>query len=94
MTRAELIDRLAQQQPHLSASDIELAVKALLDQLSATLARGERIEVRGFGSFAVRHREPRVARDPRTGAPVPLDTRHVPYFRPGKELRERVNAGA
>jgi integration host factor subunit beta len=94
MNRAELIDRLAQQQPHLNASDIELAVKALLDQLSATLARGERIEVRGFGSFAVRHREPRVARDPRTGAPVPLDTRHVPYFRPGKELRERVNAGA
>lgn len=94
MNRAELIDRLAQQQPHLSASDIELAVKALLDHLSATLARGDRIEIRGFGSFAVRHREPRVARNPRTGAPVSLDARHVPYFRAGKELRERVNTGA
>jgi integration host factor subunit beta len=94
MTRAELIDRLAQQQPDLSANDIELAVEALLDQISSALAHGERIEVRGFGAFSVRHREPRVARDPRTGAPVPLDTRHVPYFRPGKELRERVNAGA
>ena len=94
MTRAELIDRLARQQPHLSANDVELAVSVLLDQISSALAHGERIEIRGFGAFSVRHREPRVARDPRTGEPVPLDARHVPYFRPGKELRERVNAGA
>ena len=91
MNRAQLIDRLAQQQPHLSASDIELAVKALLDHFSATLARGERIEVRGFGAFTLRHHEPRVARNPRTGEPVSLDAQHVPHFRPGKELRERVN---
>jgi len=69
-------------------------VKALLDHLSATLARGERIEIRGFGSVAVRQREPRVARNPPTGARVSVGARHFPYFRPGKELRERVNGSA
>jgi len=84
MNRAELIDRLAQRQPRLSDSDIEIVVKALLDHLSATLARGERIEIRGFGSFAVRQREPRVARNPRTGARASVGARHVPYFPPAR----------
>jgi integration host factor subunit beta len=92
MNRDKLIDHLVQQQAHVSANDIELAVKALFDCISGALARGDRIEIRGFGSFTVRHHEVRVARNPRTGASVSLDARHVRYFRPGLELRERVNA--
>ena len=94
MTRAELIDRLIQGQPHLSQEDVELAVKTMMDQMSAALARGERIEIRGFGAFSLRRRESRVGRNPRTGEPVALPERHVPYFRPGKELRDRVNFAA
>lgn len=94
MTRTELIDRVIEKQPHLSQVDVELAVKTMLDQMSATLARGERIEIRALGSFSLGQREPRVGRNPRTGEPVALPERHVPYFRAGKELRDRVNLAA
>jgi integration host factor subunit beta len=92
MTRAELIARLAAQQHHLTTEDVELAVKMIVDQLSDTLARGERIEIRGFGAFSLRTRQSRMARDPRTGEPVAVLAKRVPYFRPGKEMRERVDA--
>lgn len=75
----------------LSARDVELAVKTILDQMATTLAEGDRIEIRGFGSFTVHYREPRVGRNPRTGERVGLKGRYVPHFKPGKELRERVN---
>ena len=91
MTRAELIARLAAQQHHLTTEDVELAVKMIIDQLSDTLARGERIEIRGFGAFSLRTREARVGRNPRTGEPVEVLAKRIPYFRPGKELRERVD---
>ena len=75
----------------LSARDVELAVKTILDQMASTLSDGDRIEIRGFGSFTVHYREPRVGRNPRTGERVGLTGRYVPHFKPGKELRERVN---
>jgi len=91
MTKTELIGRLVQRQPHLLASDIVTATRHLLDQLSATLARGERIEVRGFGSFSVRYRRPRFGHNPRTRAPIALRGRYIPHFKPGIELCARVN---
>jgi integration host factor subunit beta len=91
MTRAELIARLAAQQHHLTAEDVELAVKLIVDQLSDALARGERIEIRRFGAFSLRARKSRVGRNPRTGEPVEVLAKRIPYFRPGKELRERVD---
>lgn len=92
MTRSELIERLAAQH-QLPLRDVELSVKTLIEQMSATLARGGRIEVRGFGSFSVRYRAPRVGRNPRTGETVGLSGKFAPHFKPGKALRERVNAG-
>jgi integration host factor subunit beta len=91
MTRTELIDRLAHGQPHLNQEDVELAVKTMLEQMSQTLAHGERIEIRGFGAFSLRRRASRVGRNPRTGASVAVPERHVPHFKAGKELRERVD---
>lgn len=94
MTKSELIEALAARQRHLAASDVELAVKNVLEQLSQALAEGDRIEIRGFGSFSLHYRPPRMGRNPRTGAPVALPGKHVPHFKPGKELRERVNQKA
>tara|TARA_B100000035_G_scaffold159346_1_gene135853 strand:+ start:280 stop:576 length:297 start_codon:yes stop_codon:yes gene_type:complete len=91
MTRSELIDLMADGQSQLSAKDIELAVKLLIDHMSETLSSGQRIEIRGFGSFSLHYREPREGRNPRTGDTVALRGKHVPHFKPGKELRERVN---
>ena len=91
MTKAELIEKLAAAQGHLTAKDMELAVKMILDHMSDALARGERIEIRGFGSFSLHYRAPRVGRNPKTGEPVSLPGKYVPHFKPGKELRERVN---
>ncbi len=91
MTKSELIEQLAEQQAHLSQADVELAVKSILEQLSRALAEGERIEIRGFGSFCLHHRPPRMGRNPKTGEAVALPGKHVPHFKPGKELRERVN---
>lgn len=92
MTRSELIIRLAAH-PHfaqLTAKDAELSVKAILDGMIEALARGGRIEVRGFGSFGLNHLPPRIGRNPRTGVVVPVPAKWVPHFTPGKELRERV----
>lgn len=91
MTKSELIERIAARQTQLSIKDVELAVKAVLEQMSQTLAAGERIEIRGFGSFSLHYREPRLGRNPKTGDTVELAGKHVPHFKPGKELRERVN---
>ncbi len=91
MTRSELIERIAAKQPQLPLKDVELAVRCILEQMSHVLATGKRIEVRGFGSFCLHFRQPRVARNPKTGESVPLQGKHVPHFKPGKELRDRVN---
>ncbi len=94
MTKSELIDSLARKQSHLAYKDVELAVKSLLEQMSSALATGKRIEIRGFGSFSLHYRPPRMGRNPKTGDAVALPGKHVPHFKPGKELRERVNEGA
>ena len=91
MTKSELIESLARKQNHLAYKDVELAVKGLLEQMSQALATGNRIEIRGFGSFSLHFRPPRVGRNPKTGESVSLPGKHVPHFKPGKELRERVN---
>lgn len=91
MTKSELIERLTQKQRHLPASDVELAVKEMLEQMSKALSRGERIEVRGFGSFSLHYRPPRMGRNPKTGSSVALPGKYVPHFKPGKDLRECVN---
>lgn len=91
MTKSELIERLAEMMEHVQASDIEIAVKELLEQMVQTLQKGERIEIRGFGSFSLHYRAPRVGRNPKTGETVELDGKYVPHFKPGKELRDRVN---
>ncbi|MBU6247667.1 MAG: integration host factor subunit beta [Xanthomonadaceae bacterium] len=94
MTKSELIEALAKRQQHLAFGDVELAVKSVIEQMSHALANGERIEVRGFGSFALHYRPPRMGRNPKTGEAVALPGKHVPHFKPGKELRERVNQTA
>lgn len=94
MTKSELIERITATQPQLSSKDIELAVKTILEEMSAALATGDRIEVRGFGSFSLHYRKPRKGRNPKTGDAVDLQGKYVPHFKPGKELRERVNEGA
>ena len=91
MTKSELIEALAREQNHLAYRDVELAVKSILEQMSQTLATGGRIEVRGFGSFSLHYRPPRMGRNPKTGESVALSGKHVPHFKPGRELRERVN---
>ena len=91
MTKSELTDRLAEMQKHLSHPDVELGVKSILEQMSASLSAGERIEIRGFGSFSLHYRAPRMGRNPKTGEAVALPGKHVPHFKPGKALRERVN---
>ena len=96
MTKSELIDRIMAAQSRQSGSqltskDVELAVKTMIEQMSQTLAQGERIEIRGFGSFSLHYRAPRIGRNPKTGESVGLAGKHVPHFKPGKELRDRVN---
>ena len=93
MTRSELTQRIALHHPHLTERDVSVAVKILLEQMTACLADGRRIEIRGMGSFSLRFRAARIGRHPMTGAPVSLPARHVPHFKPGKRLLERVNRG-
>ena len=91
MTKSELIERIVTHQGLLSSKDVELAIKTMLEQMSQCLATGDRIEIRGFGSFSLHYRAPRVGRNPKTGQSVRLDGKFVPDFKPGKELRDRVN---
>ncbi len=91
MTKSELIEALARRQGHLAFSDVEVAVKNVLEQMSNSLAQGNRIEIRGFGSFSLHFRPPRMGRNPKSGDAVALPGKHVPHFKPGKELRDRVN---
>ena len=91
ITKSELIDKISTIQNHLSHKDIELSIKSIIEQMSTSLAKGDRIEIRGFGSFSLHFRPPRIGRNPKTGDAVSLPGKHVPHFKPGKELRERVN---
>ncbi|MFC0444925.1 integration host factor subunit beta [Pseudidiomarina halophila] len=91
MTKSELIQQLATLYPELSPRQVEDAVKELIEQMAQQLAGGDRIEIRGFGSFSLHYRAPRVGRNPKTGDKVELEGKHVPHFKPGKELRERVD---
>ncbi len=91
MTKSELIARLAERYPQLVSKDAEFAVKTILDAMARTLADGHRIEIRGFGSFALSHRPPRIGRNPKSGERVEVPEKRVPHFKPGKDLRERVD---
>ena len=91
MTRSDLVEQLLAKFPQLSPRDAELTVKILLDSMSEALVRGDRIEIRGFGSFSVNHRAPRMGRNPRSGAAVAIPAKRVPHFKPGKALREAVD---
>ena len=91
MTKSELIARLAERFPQLVAKDADLSVKMLLDAMSEALAKGDRIEIRGFGSFSLNYRPPRTGRNPKTGDKVQVPAKYVPHFKAGKELRERVD---
>ncbi len=91
MIRSELVQFLSDENPGLSAREVELIVTVFFDQIIARLAMGGRVELRGFGAFSTRSRDGRTGRNPRTGASVRIDAKRVPYFKPGKEIRERLN---
>jgi integration host factor subunit beta len=93
MTRSELIAQLAANNTHLRQPDVELIVSTIFDEITEALSRGDRVELRGFGAFSIKKRDPRTGRNPRTGTAVDVAAKAVPYFKPGKELRERVNGG-
>lgn len=93
MIKSELVQRIANRNPHLYVRDVEKIVNAILDEITAALSRGDRVELRGFGAFSVKHRDARVGRNPRTGAHVPVSEKTVPFFKTGKEMRERLNQG-
>lgn len=94
LTRSDIIERLSARQTLLTGKDVELAVKTMVEQLSETLATNERIEIRGFGSFCLHHRAPRIGRNPKTGESVALQAKSSPHFKPGKALRDRVDESA
>jgi integration host factor subunit beta len=91
MTKSELIEKLADKFSHLSVKEVEKSIKEILELMAHSLSKGDRIEIRGFGSFSLHYRAPRVGRNPKTGESVELTGKYVPHFKPGKELRERVN---
>ncbi len=91
MTRSELIARLAQRNPHLFQRDVERIVATIFDEIGEALARGQRVELRGFGAFSVKRRDARIGRNPRTGATVRVSEKFIPFFKTGKQLRERLN---
>lgn len=93
MIRSELVQKLCHDFPDLTQRDIELVVSSLFDEITAQLAQGGRVELRGFGAFSTRQRDARTGRNPRTGETVAVDAKKVPYFKPGKEMRERLNLG-
>ncbi len=94
MTRSELIARLAERNPQLYHRDVERIVATIFDEIAAALARGQRVELRGFGAFSVKHRDPRIGRNPRTGVTVQVSEKFIPFFKTGKQLRERLNGKA
>ena len=94
MTKSDLIEKISFSQGQLSYRDVELSVKTIIEKMADRLSSGERIEIRGFGSFCLHYRAPRIGRNPKTGEKVSLRAKHVPHFKPGKELRERVNFDA
>ncbi len=91
MIKSELITHLAEKNPHLYQRDVEKIVSAIFDEVTNALARGDRVELRGFGAFSVKHRQARSGRNPRTGQTVSVEEKYVPFFKTGKELRERLN---
>ena len=91
MTKSELIQRLAELNPHLYQRDVELIVSTIFEEVAGALARGDRVELRGFGAFSVKQRGPRIGRNPRTGEAVQVAEKFIPFFKAGKELRERLN---
>ncbi len=94
MTRSELIARLAAKNPHLTIKDVERIVSTIFDEIASALARGDRVELRGFGAFSVKRRDARQGRNPRTGEPVSVEGKAVPFFKTGKQLRQRLNGGS
>lgn len=94
MTKSELITALSAANPHLTGRDVETIVATIFNEISAALSRGERVELRGFGAFTIKRRDARTGRNPRTGEAVAVDEKAVPFFKAGKELRERVNRAA
>ena len=92
MIKSELVQRLGEANPHLYQRDVENIVNAILDEIGDALARGQRVELRGFGAFSIKHRPARQGRNPRTGESVAVEEKWVPFFKTGKELRERLNA--
>ncbi len=93
MIKSELVSRLAERNPHLYQRDVEHIVNAVLDEITAALTRGDRVELRGFGAFSVKNRPARTGRNPRTGQRVSVTEKYVPFFKTGKEMRERLNDG-
>jgi integration host factor subunit beta len=91
MIKSELIEKIAESYPHLFLRDVEKIVNAILDEISGAMERGDRVELRGFGAFSVKDRDPRNGRNPRTGEPVSVDGKKVPFFKTGKDLRKRLN---
>ncbi|GAB4229187.1 MAG: integration host factor subunit beta [Kiloniellaceae bacterium] len=94
MTKSELIQHIADMNPHLYHRDVERIVTTIFDEISEALSRGDRVELRGFGAFSVKRREARVGRNPRTGTAVNVSEKHVPFFKTGKQLRERLNTNS
>ncbi len=93
MTKSELIQRIAEMNPHLYHRDVERIVTTIFDEISEALSRGDRVELRGFGAFSVKQRDARIGRNPRTGEAVSVSRKQVPFFKTGKQLRERLNEG-
>jgi integration host factor subunit beta len=94
MTKSELVQKLAEANPHLYQRDLDVIVTAIFDEIAAALARGGRVELRGFGAFSVKHRDARIGRNPRTGDSVRVAGKHIPFFKTGKQLRDRLNQSA
>jgi integration host factor subunit beta len=93
MIKSELVQKLADRNPHLYQRDVEHIVNAVLDEIEGAMTRGDRVELRGFGAFSVKNRPPRTGRNPRTGQKVAVTEKYVPFFKTGKEMRERLNGG-
>ena len=93
VNKKDIIDRISRNQDQLPHRDIELAVKTIINRMTQALSTGERIELRGFGSFSLRYRKPRIGRNPKSGMAVNINERYVPHFKPGKNLKNKVNKG-